>query len=41
MADENAQRALRFLQESEADAAGDKKLSCRWFIDRAFYCVST
>lgn len=37
-AGENAERALRFLHE---EGEGGKKMSCRWFIDRAFYCVST
>jgi hypothetical protein len=40
----NIERAKRYLQESmeKESADGEKKdFSCRWFLDRAFLCVST
>ncbi|KAG2520867.1 hypothetical protein BBO99_00006466 [Phytophthora kernoviae] len=38
MSDSNIERAARFLQEE--DGEGSKKMSCRWFLDRSFYCVT-
>lgn len=38
----NEQRAARYVHELNAkDGEEDKgKMSCKWFLDRAFYCVS-
>ena len=42
----NAERTARYvhdenLKRREEGADLNKKMSCRWFLDRAFYCVST
>lgn len=46
MADGSAdtERAVRYLHEATQGAEGEdgkKEFSCRWFLDRSFYCVST
>ncbi|KAG7394159.1 hypothetical protein PHYBOEH_005592 [Phytophthora boehmeriae] len=38
MTDSNVERAARFLQEEDGESS--KKMSCRWFLDRSFYCVT-
>lgn len=43
MAD-NAERAVRYMHEAtqgEEAEDGTRSFSCRWFLDRSFYCVST
>lgn len=43
MADD-AERTVRYLHEAtqgEEDADGKKDFSCKWFLDRSFFCVST
>ncbi|KAF1329913.1 Beta-glucosidase btge, partial [Globisporangium splendens] len=39
---ENAERAVRYLHEAtqEEGESGKKGFSCRWFLDRSFYCVT-
>lgn len=44
MGDNNAERAVRYLHEAtqgEEGADGTRQFSCRWFLDRSFFCVST
>ncbi|KAL3669836.1 hypothetical protein V7S43_005213 [Phytophthora oleae] len=40
----NAERTARYLHEEklrkEESGESDKKMSCRWFLDRSFYCVT-
>ncbi|EGZ26953.1 hypothetical protein PHYSODRAFT_284032 [Phytophthora sojae] len=40
----NAERTARYLHEEklrkEQDGDANKKMSCRWFLDRSFYCVT-
>lgn len=41
---ENAERAVRYLHEAtqgEEGEDGKRAFSCKWFLDRSFYCVST
>ncbi|RLN71960.1 hypothetical protein BBJ28_00009783 [Nothophytophthora sp. Chile5] len=35
----NAERAARFLQESQENGES-KDMSCKWFLDRSFFCVT-
>uniref|UniRef100_K3WA56 Uncharacterized protein n=1 Tax=Globisporangium ultimum (strain ATCC 200006 / CBS 805.95 / DAOM BR144) TaxID=431595 RepID=K3WA56_GLOUD len=39
---DNAERAVRYLHEAtqEEGEDGKKEFSCRWFLDRSFYCVT-
>jgi hypothetical protein len=42
----NADRTARYvhgekLKQQEEGADANKKMSCRWFLDRSFFCVST
>lgn len=42
MADDE-ERTVRYLHEAtqgEEGADGKKEFSCKWFLDRSFFCVS-
>ncbi|KAG3036689.1 hypothetical protein PC121_g1286 [Phytophthora cactorum] len=40
----NAERTARYLHEEKLNkqesGETDKKMACRWFLDRSFYCVT-
>ncbi|CAI5746963.1 unnamed protein product [Peronospora destructor] len=40
----NAERTVRYLYEEKLNqierGETNKKMSCRWFLDRSFYCVT-